>query len=251
MTGQKTIDSDNSNERQLSRLESLPAELREIIIRGTVVEDSLVTAATCTGVGLGNTYWQSSEPGLARTNRQFRQEVFPIYYGENTFTFAKSKFYPFVHRYDVESWLLAIGSAIEHIKWVGANHNLEKRHSDGTAYREDVEVRARPSSTLGVPSTSDQRLASRQWSRECECSLKNDACYRVKPVEHEVEDKLKCRCECIPENLWVCRTIYENLSNIRRLSFAMHFCHSYMAWRKPNGVTPCPECGRPTRPVVE
>ncbi|KAK3719508.1 hypothetical protein LTR37_004366 [Vermiconidia calcicola] len=66
-----------------SRLERLPAELRNKIYRYAVVEDDIIGDEGFSALkGNARTYIQ---PSLAFISRQIRSEVLPIFYRENTF----------------------------------------------------------------------------------------------------------------------------------------------------------------------
>ena len=69
-----------TRERQLSRLESLPAELRNIIYRYAVVEDEPDYA---TKREHGDIQHKFIQPALAMTCKQIREEVLPIFFAEN------------------------------------------------------------------------------------------------------------------------------------------------------------------------
>ena len=63
----------------LSRLEQLPAELRNVIYTFTVIESPPLQ------IDNHATQVNAAQPPLARTNRRIRAEVLPIFYAENTF----------------------------------------------------------------------------------------------------------------------------------------------------------------------
>lgn len=65
-----------------SRLEELPAELRTIIYSFAVVEVAPVNIDKMFEAGIVDA---GCQPPLARTSRQVRAEVLPIFYAENTF----------------------------------------------------------------------------------------------------------------------------------------------------------------------
>lgn len=76
-----TATDDMAEEQELSRLEKLPAELRNRIYSLAVV----LRSNEFIGLALPDTGPTCPPPALARTNRNIRKEVMPIYYGENTF----------------------------------------------------------------------------------------------------------------------------------------------------------------------
>lgn len=217
----------------VSPLESLPRELRDIIYRYTVVEGTLVTAAT---LDTHTRLWRSNEPALARTNRLFRRESLPVYYQENIFTFPKAEYWPHIQRDQVESWLLAIGDSIELVKWVGAYHYMRDQN---------ISVLATHTILSGSQLQANLQNPKDQWSRLCECDLDGNVCSRIMPVECEVDHQSRAWSRCELHTLGVCREIYEGVPLHRRLSFAMHFCHNYKAWRCPGQEGRCVACALP------
>lgn len=133
--------STETRERELSRLESLPGELRNRIYRYAVVEEGLVNAATCTNYERARK-WQSNEPALASTCKQFRKEVLPIYYAENIFTFAKPGG-KYLSRNTVDAWVDTIGELASYIVRVGAPVDIRQRLPDGSIKREECDVMAK------------------------------------------------------------------------------------------------------------
>ena len=109
-------DSVKAVEPQLSRLEKLPAELRNHIYTLSVVEyhkDLYVTEFALRRIGKVNYYGLGSgwsPPALAATNRRIQKEVLAIYYGEHTFVLHTDDF-PGTRFFD---------------RWILRNHELVK-----------------------------------------------------------------------------------------------------------------------------
>lgn len=100
-----------------SRLESLPAELRNRIYNLVVVKDSSIPIAEDGRThGAAKVLFTARQPTLALVNRNVRCEVLPIYYGENTFC-TDSLSRDSMTR-DLSQWLQQIEPHVRHIRSV-------------------------------------------------------------------------------------------------------------------------------------
>lgn len=191
---------DETSDGELSKLESLPGELLNRIYRYAVVEDKLVTAAT--QVDDENGKWQSNEPALARTCRQFRREVLPIYYAENIFKFPTLGQHPrgLICKLQVDAWLEAIGAARWDIVRAGANFTVRKVSRD----EEDEVVR---------------------WE---EVDVITTISHEMKQIETTFSQEFEARCEC-----WLGRvSIWNTLGDVcdfQRLSYGLQLSHNFFA----------------------
>lgn len=117
-----------TSERKLSRLESLPAELLNRIYRYAVLEDGVVVAAILVRDTIKR--WKSNEPALSRICKRVRNDVLPIYYFENIFTWPELDKCTFeggsegdtqICAGEINAWLNAIGESASLINRVGVS----------------------------------------------------------------------------------------------------------------------------------
>lgn len=112
---------------EISRLQSLPAELRNHIYQLAVVHERSVDAAVhATGsesTGLSPCHWRFDcvQPALAATCRQIRNEILPIYYGENVFRF---KIWTACSGQELGWWEVAARPSLPHLKHVACGWTM-------------------------------------------------------------------------------------------------------------------------------
>ena len=110
-----------SQERKLSRLESLPGELCNRIIRYAVIDSKPVLAFKWNG--RARRTYVTKQPYLARVTKQIRHETLSVYYAENTFIFNESPLGMTGHTAMmnvVSRFLRSLGRYCEYITRVGS-----------------------------------------------------------------------------------------------------------------------------------
>ena len=115
-----------TQERPLSRLEILPAEIRVIIYRYAVAKEKGIWA---TKRDHGSNLHRLAEPPLAMACKQVREEVLPIFFAENDFVLAMCKcsqccpdacsLSSSIAQTGMTGWLRAVGKHVSLVNRIG------------------------------------------------------------------------------------------------------------------------------------
>ena len=168
--------SDEAQPRMLSRLESLPGELRNRIYRYAVVQEEPVLPVLVEWSPKRNfaSIRYCKEPALAHSCDQIRDEVLSIFYSENTFNFAtiESGLQGNLTE-EAKIWLRSTGKYSSKITSIAMSYCIENALEEGKT--EECIITATVS-TLGSPIF---RLSG-ELNGYCECHLREAERMEVK-----------------------------------------------------------------------
>ncbi|KAK3723009.1 hypothetical protein LTR37_002155 [Vermiconidia calcicola] len=256
------------HQRLLSRLESLPGELRNTIYGYAVVENSPVIAASL--VDKQAKFWRSHQPALGFVCKQIRDEVLPMYYSENAFTFQRSsgdrgdddldfatawlrstgKHHALMQRAASEdkgskylhhaiAWLRSTGTHYAQVQRVGVNFTAMIKRKDGIVEREECSITA-TISNLGTWPIAEHHF-SQNLNPPCNCPL-----VPINDIEKATDDPLKRLSSSVnkrdypplPER-WI------KMRRLRNLAEAMASCCEgmYEEYAKLATLKDCTNCG--------
>jgi hypothetical protein len=105
-----------------ARLTSLPAELRNLIYSHVVVQERPIRIWT---VEKGKVKYAARQPSLATTCKTFRNEVLPIYYGQNTFIAGASGDWKALSS-SLDKWLETMHSHLPYIHRIGVSCTCDR-----------------------------------------------------------------------------------------------------------------------------
>ncbi|KAK3715088.1 hypothetical protein LTR37_007298 [Vermiconidia calcicola] len=229
-----------SSQRPLSRLESLPGELRNTIYRYAVIEDSPVIAANL--VDKQAKSWRSHQPALSLTCKQIRDEVLPIYYSENAFTFRRTpedtyKDDDYLH--NAIAWLRSTGKYCALVQRVGVTFAATSKGKDGNVQRKESSITATVSN-LQILSTTKYHF-SQNLNPPCKCSL-----VPTDDLQKEAEDRRKRIMDRVNSCVFLhMAEIRIKLRRLKLLTEAMASCceGTYEEYAKPPRRKDCTNCG--------
>ena len=154
------------SQRVLSPLESLPGELRNRIYRYAIVEENGVIAAKI--IDWQARTWRSTQPALAAACKQFRSEILPILYAENTFVLAPT-YRQALFEILIRRWVQSISRNYRPlIARVGASFYIMKTFDDG--HKESIE--ANVTADVSVATTTVFRVSD-GLADKCDCRLRD------------------------------------------------------------------------------
>ena len=175
-----------SPQRALSRLESLPGELRNRIYYYAVVQEQPIIDTTLiesrsynipgTIVDKLTLTWRHTEPALAKACKLFRHEVLSIFYTENTFVLTPNPYdADRVRGKQAHDWVRSTGKYSSMISSAGVRFYVRKNLDEGQIEDVKCEIMAK------VPDEGDCKFfITGGLEGQCECKLR--FCERLQPT---------------------------------------------------------------------